>query len=266
MPYVEAGNMINSSSQSPVYVCPSDPRGAVTFNTTIGNVTTVKPLTWYVGIEGSTGVPTINVLRYNPSKLASSGEMTYDYDGMLRYHTRYTFVANIGNFVPFTTTLSEVTDGTSNTLMLGERPPSASLGVGVRDTAPPSTSSSSESNTLSPVVRTGSPQVGVMQAGATVYGADALVFPKGLSVNTGATYNCPKPAIFGPGITTDNCATNSVWSCHVNGGYFAMGDGSVRFITYDAGTSLVFSGGTQSIMQALATRAGGEVIGDNDFN
>jgi len=266
LPYVEQANMLGTSSQSPIYVCPSDPRGAVTFNTTVGTTTTVKPLTWYVGVAGSTGVPTIMILAYNPSRFATSGEYIYDYDGMMRYHTRYTFVANIGNFVPYPTNLLEVTDGTSNTLMLGERPPSASLGVGVRDSNEPTTSTPTENNTLSPVVRTGAVQVGAIQAGTTIYGADALLFTKGTNAFTGASYNCPKPAIFGPGVTSDNCAANSFWSCHSNGGNFAMGDGSVRFLTYDIATTPVMSGGTQSILQALATRAGGEVIGDNNFN
>jgi hypothetical protein len=43
-----------------------------------------------------------------------------------------------------------------------------------------------------------------------------------------------------------------------------LGDGSVRFISYAAGTAAVpFGTGSTTVLEALATRAGGEVSGGN---
>jgi prepilin-type N-terminal cleavage/methylation domain-containing protein/prepilin-type processing-associated H-X9-DG protein len=259
LPFVEQPNALGTTAQSPLYVCPSDPRGPVV---SAGSGTnTGKPLTWYVGVSGSTGDPTVCVVKYTPGRragalnLPASGEYIYEYDGMMRYHARYTFTANIGTYVPMPTTLREVTDGLSNTLMLGERPPAASLAVGVRDSDEP-INSPTDNNTLSPVTRTGAAAV------FQVTGGDRLVYTTGTS-SSGASYQCPAPALFRAGRVNDNCAVNSFWSAHTDGANFVMGDGSVRFLNYAAGTTPASAGAGQSLIQALATRAGGEVFLDN---
>ena len=48
----------------------------------------------------------------------------------------------------------------------------------------------------------------------------------------------------------DQCGMFHFWSPHAGGANFALADGSVRFIRYEA----------NDIMPALATRAGGEIV------
>jgi prepilin-type processing-associated H-X9-DG protein len=47
------------------------------------------------------------------------------------------------------------------------------------------------------------------------------------------------------------CDQYHFWSLHGNGSNFLFGDGAVRFLTYDT---------PESLMSALATRAGGESV------
>ena len=75
--------------------------------------------------------------------------------------------------------------------------------------------------------------------------------------SSGVNGKCPDPATYRPGSVTDNCAFNAPWSFHTAGGYFCMGDGSVRGITYAAGNQ---SSGSTSLLEALASRSGGEVV------
>ena len=61
---------------------------------------------------------------------------------------------------------------------------------------------------------------------------------------------CPLgPYSFELGSFTNQCDTLHFWSPHPGGANFAFADGSVHFLRYSA----------DSIMPALATRAGGEV-------
>jgi prepilin-type processing-associated H-X9-DG protein len=54
---------------------------------------------------------------------------------------------------------------------------------------------------------------------------------------------------FGPGRTDNPCDRNHLWSLHRGGANFLFADGSVRFLADAA----------ESLLPALATRAGGEV-------
>ena len=58
----------------------------------------------------------------------------------------------------------------------------------------------------------------------------------------------------------DDCYFNGIWSHHGEGSYFAMGDGSVRRITYAAGNRPL---GGETIVEALSTRNGGESVPDD---
>ncbi|MFQ3592329.1 MAG: DUF1559 domain-containing protein [Gemmataceae bacterium] len=62
---------------------------------------------------------------------------------------------------------------------------------------------------------------------------------------------CVFPAYFSPGRQTNRCNTNHYWSQHTGGANFVLCDGSVRFMTYSAGTVIVPS---------MASRNGSEVI------
>ena len=58
------------------------------------------------------------------------------------------------------------------------------------------------------------------------------------------------PFSFNAGRADDSCSVFHYWSLHPGGANFAFADGSVRFLSYSA----------DSILPALATRAGGEVV------
>lgn len=133
--------------------------------------------------------------------------------------------------------IADITDGTSNTLMVGERPPSSDMvwgwwfaGTGQVRSTPPS-------------VNTGSIDVvlGVLELNTT-YPPGPL--PPGHPP-------CPRgPYEFGPGQLTNVCDSFHFWSLHSGGANFLLGDGSVKFLTHSA----------KSVMPALATRASGEPV------
>jgi prepilin-type N-terminal cleavage/methylation domain-containing protein/prepilin-type processing-associated H-X9-DG protein len=123
-------------------------------------------------------------------------------------------------------TFNEVTDGLSNTLMIGERPPSVDFqfgwwyaGVGQVLTGSADQILGVREHNLQPIV-SGSP------CGPGVY-----------------SYKERR--------LTDPCGMFHFWGPHPGGGQFAMADGSVRQVPYTA----------NPIMPALASRAGGEVAG-----
>lgn len=144
------------------------------------------------------------------SFLGVSGRESPDKTGVLFQDSRVSFL--------------DVTDGTSNTLMLGERPPSADLqfgwwyaGVGQRLTG----------------------------SGDLILGASE---PNLLPVTSGSPCG-PGVYAFGPSRFDDPCGFLHYWSPHAGGAHFAFADGSVRFVPYSA----------SPLLGALATRAGGEV-------
>jgi prepilin-type N-terminal cleavage/methylation domain-containing protein/prepilin-type processing-associated H-X9-DG protein len=119
--------------------------------------------------------------------------------------------------------LGDITDGSSQTLLFGERPPSADFAFGwwyrgwgqQRDGSAEMVLGVRERNTI------------------------------------GVRYPCPAgPYAFGPGRFDNQCDMFHFWSPHTGGAHFAFADGSVRFIRYSA----------EPIMAALATRAGGEAV------
>jgi prepilin-type processing-associated H-X9-DG protein len=120
-------------------------------------------------------------------------------------------------------TFGSITDGTSNTLLIGERP-----------TGPNGFWSAWYANW------------GLLHCSSNVI----------LPIRRGDWF--PEPAANCRSVTTvfysgqyDNaCHLNHFWSLHPGGANFAFADGSVRFLSYSA----------DAILPALATRAGGEVV------
>jgi prepilin-type processing-associated H-X9-DG protein len=145
------------------------------------------------------------------SYLGTSGTQTRLRDGVLYANSR--------------TSLDHITDGTSQTLLAGERPPSFDI------------------------------LYGWWYAGGGQDGYGTLDLVLGVSelgfVQYAAYSECGKqPATFRPGDLRNVCSAYHYWSQHPNGANFVFCDGSVKFLTY----------ASASILPALATRSGGETV------
>jgi prepilin-type processing-associated H-X9-DG protein len=118
--------------------------------------------------------------------------------------------------------LADISDGTTYTLMIGERPPSADRVFGWWY---------------------GGWGQGKEGSADMVLGVRERHFDYAPGCPTG-------PYHFQRGRINDQCDAFHFWSLHLGGAHFAFADGSVRFLSYSA----------DSILPALATRAGGEVV------
>jgi prepilin-type processing-associated H-X9-DG protein len=169
-----------------LYACPSDPR--VPGPQMTGGL--VVTFTSYLGCEGTN---------------------QFQKDGLL--------------YIDSQIRISEITDGTSNTIIVGERPPSSDFKLGWW----------------------------YRGWGQNKEGSAEMVIGA-LEENTSEP-SCPRgPYNFSPGKFDNNCDAFHFWSPHYGGAYFAFADGSVHFIQYSA----------SEIVPALATRAGGEAVTSPD--
>jgi prepilin-type N-terminal cleavage/methylation domain-containing protein/prepilin-type processing-associated H-X9-DG protein len=178
---------IGLSTVIPIFACPADPRSRQVQFAPIDKFNVA--LTSYLGVEG---------------------QNLHSRDGLLFRDSAIRFL--------------DITDGTSNTLLAGERPASADL------------------------------QFGWWYAGAgqRYTGSAEMVLgvrePNLLPVTKGS---CPPGAYsYAPGKLTNQCDMFHFWSPHIGGAYFLFADGSAHFLPYSA----------VSMMPALASRAGGEDV------
>jgi prepilin-type N-terminal cleavage/methylation domain-containing protein/prepilin-type processing-associated H-X9-DG protein len=175
----------------PIYNCPMDDRSLV--------VVTQDPLTVaFTSYLGNAGTNGDFVFGYPPNS-----------NGVLYWRSKIR--------------LTDIRDGTSNTILAGERPPSKDL------------------------------EYGWWFAGAGWDGSgvgDVLMLPQAIYYAAWGLGCSTSYANFQPGDLNQTCDQVHWWSLHDGGGNFAMSDGSVHFMTY----------AQNNILPALATRAGGESV------
>jgi prepilin-type N-terminal cleavage/methylation domain-containing protein/prepilin-type processing-associated H-X9-DG protein len=228
-PYVEAGNAANqfnlaawpwwqypagggkalNATKCAIFHCPSDPRGKLECVDTPPNAVAV--LTDYLGVTGRHQFAGEDYGTGRPPTTDGTGQ-----DGIL--------------FINSAIRMAEISDGTSNTLMIGERPPNNDLYYGWQWAG----------------------------SGDTPYfGACDVV----LGVVERSAKNTINPNnYFKPGKMTSVGDVDKwhFWSLHPNGGNWALADGSVRFIPYSAagrdGTNPI------PVVTAMSTRAGSETF------
>ncbi len=126
-------------------------------------------------------------------------------------------------FLDSSVRVADIKDGTSHTLMVGERPPSKDNHFGWWYAG-----------------------VGQAQTG----NLDAHLSVRQINISFREP-TCPKgPYHFAPGSDTDSCDVFHFWSHHTGGANFLFADGSVHFLPYSA----------DDVLPALATRSGGENV------
>ncbi|HEV2945963.1 MAG TPA: DUF1559 domain-containing protein [Gemmataceae bacterium] len=143
--------------------------------------------------------------------------------------------------------MASVSDGLSNTLMVGERPPSVDMfygwwfaGAGFDNSG-----------------------VGDISLGAreTVYAANV----SSTITSGGPPAPCPLTKVgFQPGSINDACDQVHFWSWHPGGANWLLGDGSCRFMNYSLDSNAPQLTPASPLMQ-MCTRNGGEVTNLADF-
>lgn len=171
------------------YVCPSDPRLLTPLTDSFG---VQAAYTSYIGVRGAVppGSPQalMGVLGFYPS-----------------------------------CRLTDISDGTSQTLMAGERPPPDSLQAGWWYVG------------FAGYSELRGPFNGLYLGSPSMTSGDPCVL---------------RGVTFGPGTTANPCDRYHLWSLHAGGANFLFADGSARFLAYSA----------EPLMIALASRSGGEFV------
>jgi prepilin-type N-terminal cleavage/methylation domain-containing protein/prepilin-type processing-associated H-X9-DG protein len=194
----------------PVFSCPSDPR-------------TLQPVQsegFTVSLSGYLGVNGIDLWAWSTTPTGPQ-----DLRGVLVPTNKYRGDWGVRDIPASTvgTRLAEITDGTSTTLLVGERPPGRSLDFGW---------ALGGGDTLDSTL--GVNEVNLHQTGIAEIDA------------------CPsRPYSFSPGRIDNPCDQFHYYSLHGGGANFLFADGSVRFLSY---------GIDNKVMRALATMNGGEVV------
>jgi prepilin-type processing-associated H-X9-DG protein len=214
---------VGLSTPMPIYSCPSDPREF--------QIHPVKKQDEYGG-AGTIPMPNVALSGY----FGVGGSNLRSRDGVF--------------FVNTATRIHQIFDGTSNTIMVGERPAVDPYvfgwwyaGIGQFVPRHPG----SQQDNLRQRLHYDGTFTG--SAAQTLGAAELNMQSSGYSQYD----NCPPgPYTYGPGKYRNPCDAFHFWSLHPGGANFVFGDASVHFLSYGIGPNLV----------KLATRAGNEVYND----
>jgi prepilin-type N-terminal cleavage/methylation domain-containing protein len=209
----------NAVAEVKVFLCPSEPRPTEVFGT-------ARPLSDYAGVAGSS---------VSANGTSGMGGAIKTGDGILFWRSRVR--------------MADISDGASQTAIVVERPFAAS---------PPGTWGWWHTSIS-------------VTDGTAWYDEDVLVGAADRADQTFEAPNCtsmdqwpaapnylPKynkvgPAVAGgTGSPANNCDQMRPWSFHLNGAQWAMADGSVKFIPYQASDT------GRACIRSLCTRNGGE--------
>ena len=185
-----------------MYTCPSDSRGGQSFP------------------GASSGIKDQAITSY----LGNAGTTRTAFDGVLYQNSQVK--------------LTDMTDGTTNTLLVGERPPNSNLEYGWWFAA-----YGMDGRGVADCVMTSN------DTGVAAY----------FRANYSSSPNLPcdgtdqQKTGLAPGKPKVGCDAGHYWSFHPAGAMFLMGDGSTRLIAYNA----------NPMIPALSTRSGGEVANLN---
>jgi len=214
----------------PTYLCPSDSRGA-RLGPTKSDYTSQgdRPPTFYAGVAGTA----VNNIRWPNA------------DGILYNRSRVR--------------QTDITDGTSNTLMVGEHPPSPIFDWGWWDSAVSPTQNLGgtpgymrDMDVVLGVAENGGP---AGPSGPEDYDEESSRDKECITSATPYTGVGTWPCQDGDcgefqGLPSNFCDYFHFWSNHPGGAYFCWADGSVRFFPYTAAARI----------RALGTRATGEPV------
>ena len=195
------GRTINAISNDS-FVCPSDARGGEVWSMEFNGTLLEASVTSYLAVSGR-----------------NSFKETGGQDGVIYCNSQVTF--------------GGISDGSSNTLMVGERSPSANLDIGWQ--------------------WAGSGENG-LGVGDVVLGVH--------EVTKAASRNAAESDFFRPGSEVDpeNLHRFHFWSHHTGGGNYGLVDGSTHFYAYDIDNANNGSNGSApTVLEMLATRNGAEV-------
>jgi prepilin-type N-terminal cleavage/methylation domain-containing protein/prepilin-type processing-associated H-X9-DG protein len=215
-------NWANTGGPNPLYgtpvktyICPSEPRNLVVTAFPAGNIVLPVAFTDYLGVDGIQGQDP--GAWGNPPQPWPAG----DKSGILVSSDFWT---------KRRISIASITDGTSSTLMVGERPPSADMYYGWW------------------FAGGGFDGSGV---GDITLGARETVYVANIATVTGDIISCPLTKVgFQPGTINDNCDQVHFWSWHPGGANWLFGDASARFVSYQM----------NEVLPQLCTRNGGEVV------
>ena len=183
----------------PLYNCPSDSRG---------------PQKWP---GASSGLPDQATTGY----LGNSGTTSTSYDGLLFWKSKVT--------------MTGISDGTSNTILVGERPPNSNLEFGWWFAA---------------YGYDGRGNADCVLTSNDIAVANYFIANYNSAPNTPCNGTAAQKIGLQPGNPNVGCDAAHYWSFHSGGAQFLMGDGSCRFVNYSGNAVLV----------PMSTRSGGEVF------